>query len=82
METLIAKIAKDEIPVVHSVSRDVNLEFLMVQTEGWDEVKKLTKKVLLFEGRRFTWSGWSSDTNEAFFRRPLNGEPAVAKIVK
>ena len=82
MENLIAKIAKDEIPVTYSVSRDVNLEFLRIQTEGWDEVKKLTKKVLLFEGRRFTRSGWYSNTNEAFFRRPWNAEPAVAKSVK
>jgi hypothetical protein len=48
--------------------------------EGWDDVKKLVKKVLTFEGRKFAYTGWNSDRNEAFFARPLNGVEMVAKI--
>ncbi len=36
--------------------------------EGWDDVKKLVHKVLSYEGRTFVFTGWNSDTNEAFFR--------------
>lgn len=35
---------------------------------GWDDVKKLTNKVLSYDGRTFLFTGWNSDTNEAFFR--------------
>jgi len=35
---------------------------------GWDDVKKICKKVLEFEGRNYTFTGWNSDRNEAFFR--------------
>ena len=77
-----ATIQKNEIEVKHSVRPDVNREFLTVQVpNGWDDCKKLTNKVLTYEGRKFTWTGWNSDTNLAFFARGLNGEwPNVATI--
>ena len=34
---------------------------------GWDDVKKLTKKVLRHDGRKYTFRGWCSDRNECFF---------------
>ena len=34
---------------------------------GWDDVKKLTKKVLRHDGRAYTFRGWNSDRNECFF---------------
>ena len=34
---------------------------------GWDDVKKLTKKVLRHDGRKYTFRGWNSDRNECFF---------------
>ena len=34
---------------------------------GWDDCKKLTKKVLEFEGVNFVWRSWNSDKNECYF---------------
>jgi hypothetical protein len=77
-----ATIYSNEIPVMHSVRPDVNREFLTVDVpEGWDDVKKICKKVLTFEGRKFTFTGWNSDRNQAFFAAPLNGSSnSVATI--
>lgn len=70
-----------DIPVTHSVREDVNREFLCVSCpDGWDDVKKICKKVLTFEGRKFAFTGWNSDRNEAYFAKPLNGEALVATI--
>ena len=80
----IATTAKNEIAVNHSSRPDVNREFLTIACpEGWDDVKKISKKVLLYDGRRFTFSGWNSDRNEAFFFRLLNNlrAPTYAKIL-
>jgi hypothetical protein len=67
-----ATINPKEIPVVHSIRNDVGREFLTIDVpEGWDDVKKICKKVLTFDGRKFTFSGWNSDTNQCFFYRVL-----------
>ena len=34
---------------------------------GWDDVRKLTKKVLHHDGRKYTFRGWNSDRNECYF---------------
>ena len=58
------------------------LEFLTVDCPNdWDDVKKPTKKVLLFEGRRFTFCSWNSDRNVANFNRRLDSDPAVSRIL-
>lgn len=68
-----ATIHPQDVPVTHSIRPDVNREFLTVSCpEGWDDVKKICKKVLTFDGRKFTFTGWNSDRNEAFFACPLN----------
>jgi hypothetical protein len=78
-----ATIAPNEVPVRHNVRHDVGREYLTISCpEGWDDVKKLTKKVLLFDGRRFTFTGWNSDTNECYFTRPLDNTPISATITK
>lgn len=70
-----------DIPVTHSIRPDVNREFLCVSCpDGWDDVKKICKKVLTFEKRKFTFTGWNSDRNEAYFAKPLNEEALVATI--
>jgi hypothetical protein len=69
-----ATIAKNEIEVSHCVRPDVNREFLTVKCpEGWDDVKKLTNKVLTYEGRKFVYCSWNSDRNVANFSRLLSG---------
>ena len=71
----------NEIPVFHSVRPSVGREFLTVDCpEGWDDVKKIKNKVLLFDGRKFTFTGWNSDRNEAFFACPINGTSSTASI--
>ena len=78
-----ATINPREIQVRHSVRPDVNREFLTVSCpKGWDDVKRIKDKILTFEGRKFAFTGWNSDRNEAFFARPLNGEVAYATIGK
>jgi hypothetical protein len=76
-----ATIVPNEISVAHSVSGD--REFLTVDCpEGWDDVKKLTKKVLTFDDRKFIWSGWNSDRNVCFFYRMSNRSTIIAKVGK
>jgi len=76
-----ANINPKEIAVTHTVRPDVNREFLTVECpNGWDDVKKLTKKVLTYEGRKFTFCSWNSDYNYASFVCPLNGKPSIATI--
>lgn len=77
-----AEIAEGKIAVRHSVRHEVNREYLTVDCpNGWDDVKKITKKVLMFGGREFTFTGWTSDRNEAFFCRGIDSTtPTFASI--
>lgn len=59
---------------------DIGREFITFDITGWDEVKKLSKKVLTFDGRDFVFSAWDSDKNEIYFYRPLNGNLNIATI--
>lgn len=53
-------------------------EYLIVSVpNGWDDVSKLTSKVLEFEGRHYGFTGWNSDRNEAYFKSNV----AVARIL-
>ena len=76
-----ATIAPLEIAVRHTIRPDVGREFIAFEITGWDDVKKLAKKVLLFDGRKFIFSCWNSDRMECIFFRPLQGEILTAKIV-
>jgi len=75
-----ATILPNEIAVSHSIRTDVEREFLSFGLSGWDEVKKLTKKVLIFDGRKFIFSCWNSDRMEIVFYRMLDGSTITAKI--
>jgi len=76
-----ASIASNKIAVTHTVRPDVDREFLTINVpNGWDDCKKLTNKVLTYEGRDFSWSGWNSDVNQAYFVRLINGPESVAII--
>ena len=75
----IASIASNKISVNHTVFED--REFIKFSVpHGWDDVKKLTNKVLTFEGRDFTFSAWNSDENKCWFVRILDGPSFVAVI--
>lgn len=77
-----ATISLNDIPISsHSIRHDVGREFLTISCpDGWDDVKKLVKKVLIFDKKKFTFTGWNSDRNECFFVRPIDQEPLIAKI--
>lgn len=64
----VASIASNKIAVSHTVRPDVDREFLTLNVpDGWDDVKKLTNKVLTYQGRDFIFSGWNSDVNQCCF---------------
>jgi len=70
-----ATICPKEIEVKHSIRPDVNREFLTVQCpNGWDDVKKISNKVLTYDGRKFVYCSWNSDRNVANFFAFLSGE--------
>lgn len=73
-----AQVLPKEIAVTHSIRPDVQREFLSFSIAGWEEVAPLTKKVLLYEGKKFTFSGWNSERNECYFFKPLNEEVQTA----
>lgn len=76
-----ATIALNEIAVQHSIRPDIGREFLTIDIEnGWDDVKKLTNKVLNFDNKKFTFTGWCSDTNKCFFAKPLDINATSARI--
>ena len=77
-----ATIVPNEISVRHSVRPDVGREFLSFPISGWDDVKPLTKKVLLFDGRKFIFSCWNSDRNECIFYRMLDGSTTTATVCR
>lgn len=75
-----AVVAQDEIAVRYSLRPDVGREFLSFPITGWDDVKKLTKKVLVYDGRKFVFSCWNSDRMECVFYRMLDGSTLTAQV--
>ena len=76
-----ATVVPNEIPVRHAVRLDVGREFITFDVpNGWEDVKKVSKKVLLFDGRKFVFSCWNSDSNYCCFYRMLSGDPSTATI--
>ena len=76
-----ATILPQEIAVTYSIRPDVGREFLTFKITGWSDVEKLTKKVLLFQDKKFIYSCWNSDGNYCCFYRMLDGSTITAKIV-
>ena len=77
-----ASIAPNEIAVRHSIRPDVHREFISFDIDGWDDVKKVCKKVLIYDGRKFIFSCWNSDRNDCIFYRMLDGSTLTATINK
>ena len=60
----------------HSVTGE--LHWLEIQVTDWDDVKKLNRKILKFEGREYGWSCWNSDRMVSVFRSPpFNGFASI-----
>ena len=76
-----AKVAKNEYAVCYSERPDVGRDFLSIDVPGgWDDVKKLTKKVLKFNNRSFVWCSWNSDDLKCYFVAPHGGSAETAKV--
>jgi hypothetical protein len=66
-----------EIKADYRVSTDGRGWLYIEVPNGWDDVKKISKKVLTYEGRKFLFSGWNSDRNDCFFKEELVGSSTV-----
>jgi hypothetical protein len=65
-----AVVSKNEVAVVYSNRQYVGREYLTIDVpNGWDDVAKLTKKVLRYDGKAFVFTGWNSDTLKCYFVR-------------
>jgi len=73
-----ASIVANAIAATLSDSPEFGRRLTISVPEGWDDVKKLCRKVLRHDGRDFTFIGWNSDRNECFFRE----EKSIAIIKK
>ena len=72
-----ATILNNKIAVTHSHRPDVGRDYLLITVKDWDDVKKLTTKVLSYEGHEYVYTGWNSDRNECYFSRGLYKTPSV-----
>lgn len=76
-----ATISKNEVAVTFSSRPEIGRDYLTISCpNGWDDVQKLTNKVLTYDNRKFTYTGWNSDRNECFFCAPCGESQLVAKI--
>lgn len=72
----IAEVVEDAIRVI---DHDRISDTLTVPApNGWDDVRPLTARVLRFNGVHYTFSGWNSDRNVAYFKR----SQSIAEIVR
>lgn len=77
----VASIASNKIQVEYFAMLCDNREFLAFKVpNGRKDVKRLTNKVLTYNSKDFTFSGWNSDRNECYFVRLVNGPSFVASI--
>lgn len=77
-----AQISANQIPVTYSERPEVNRDYLTFSVpNGWEDVKKITNKVLVYDGRQFTFTGWHSDYNECYFSAPHKGSEKTAAFL-
>lgn len=60
-------VEKKMLPVMPSSDRGFGKRLTINCPDGWDDVKKLTKKVLTYNGDHYKFLGWCSDKNVCFF---------------
>lgn len=76
-----AAVLANEVPVKYDERPEVNRDFLTIDVpNGWNDVKRISKKVLLFDRRRFTFSGWNSDSLKCYFVAPHGDNATTATI--
>lgn len=68
MNAEFAEIQTNKISILSNCFVD-NVSYIEISVpNGWDDVKKICKKVLRFSGRDHGFSAWNSDKNIAYFR--------------
>lgn len=68
---------------INSVSQHMGLTWLTIDVpNGWDDCKKLTNKVLKYNGQTFTWRSWNSDRNVCYFIQSDDVAEFVKKVAK
>ena len=80
MSNITAPVNPNEISARYSFREGFGHYLTIDIPNGWDDVRKLTKKVLRHDGRAYTFTGWNSDRNECFFRS--TGTEVIAVIGK
>ena len=77
-----ASILKNEIEVRHSIRPEVGREFITFDIpNGWDDVKKICKKILIYDNKKFAFSCWNSDHNYCVFFKPISEEIKTASFI-
>lgn len=65
----------------HRIASDGRGWLYISVPNGWDDVKKICKKVLTHNGKKFIFSGWNSDRNDCFFKEHLeDGSTVIIKF--
>lgn len=62
-----ARINTDKIKISKPVAIEGQLWFHVDVPNGWDDVKKIMTKVIEVNNIDFTYTGWNSDKNIAYF---------------
>lgn len=74
-----AQISNDMIAIESATTDYRGWKWLRISVpNGWDDCKKLVKKVLIFNGETYVWRSWNSDYNYCSFIQSND----VAKIGK
>lgn len=65
-----ATFTKEVVPVTDKGQHDGRWWLEIAIPNGWDDVKKHTKKILEYQGREYGWSCWNSDRMVSVFVSP------------
>jgi len=63
-----ARIAVNKVTVTKPISIEGDLYIEVQVPHGWDDVKKLVNKVIEVNQLDFSYTGWNSDKNIAYFK--------------
>jgi hypothetical protein len=79
-----ATVISNEIVVtLHTVRESDQTEWIRFDVpNGWDDVKKVCKKVLSYDGKKFFFASWNSDDLYCYFNRPVGPDVLTAKIAR
>jgi hypothetical protein len=78
MSNTFAKVETTYVPITPIYRADDGTHWLQISIpNGWDDVRKVCKRVLSYEGRTYVFASWNSDTMLCHFK----ASPHVAKFI-